>query len=164
VAWLALALLVLALLGSACGNDADRDGASGNASGSGTGGAAGVGGTGGEAGGEAGGGPEPPPGSCIQPGDKGNDKGVGEFCTPGGGECDKFALAPFCLADVGQDQWFCTRIGCDAMTDCGQGAGCLIVSGMGSACVPCKCEPSGVGCASGGAGGAGGGAGGAGGG
>jgi hypothetical protein len=64
---------------------------------------------------------------------------------------------------VGQDQWMCTRIGCNAMTDCGEGAGCLIET-MGSACVPCRCDDRGIGCS--GAGGAGGtgGAGGAGGG
>jgi hypothetical protein len=83
--------------------------------------------------------------SCVRPGDHGNDLGVGEYCTPGGTQCDTFDLAPLCLASVGQDQWFCTRIGCDAMTNCGTGAGCLI-TGEGSACVPCRCEPTGIGC------------------
>ena len=61
--------------------------------------------------------------SCVRPGDVGNDHGVGQYCTPAGSECLGFDLAPLCLAQVGQDQWFCTRIGCDANTDCGQGAG-----------------------------------------
>jgi hypothetical protein len=83
--------------------------------------------------------------SCVRPGDHGNDVGTGEYCTPGGGQCGDFDLAPLCLADVGQDQWFCTRIGCDAQTNCGTGAGCLIETG-GSACVPCRCDARGLGC------------------
>ncbi len=82
---------------------------------------------------------------CIQPGDPGNANGVGRYCTPGGKECAAFPLAPLCLADVGQDEWFCTRIGCDATTACGPAAGCLL-DPQGSACVACKCEPSAVGC------------------
>ena len=82
---------------------------------------------------------------CIKAGDPGNDIGVGAFCTPGGGECKAFPLAARCLADVGQDEHFCTRIGCDETTNCGMGAGCLI-EGAGSACVPCKCDDAGVGC------------------
>lgn len=102
-------------------------------------------------GGDDGDGPPPPDAdltpaeSCIRPGDHGNDIGVGEYCSPFGGQCQGFEFAPLCLADVGQDQWFCTRIGCDAMTNCGAGAGCLI-TGDGSACVPCRCEPTGLGC------------------
>jgi hypothetical protein len=82
---------------------------------------------------------------CIQPGDPGNNIGVGHYCTPGGQECNALPLAPLCLADVGEDEWFCTRIGCDAMTDCGDGAGCLL-NPQGSACVPCKCDDTAVGC------------------
>lgn len=91
----------------------------------------------------------PPAGACVQPGEPGNANGVGEYCTPGGGQCQDNPLAPLCLADVGQDQWFCSRIGCDEMTDCGPDAGCLIVSGQGSACLPCKCESSAFGCGGG---------------
>lgn len=82
---------------------------------------------------------------CIQPGDPGNDIGIGAYCTPGGNECKKFPLASLCLADVGQDEHFCTRIGCDETTNCGMGAGCLL-DPAGSACVPCKCDDAGVGC------------------
>ena len=88
----------------------------------------------------------PPADSCIQPGDMGNELGVGEYCSPLGKQCMDNAAAQLCLADVGQDQWMCTRIGCDATTDCGQGAGCLIVQGEGSACVPCMCDSAGIGC------------------
>jgi hypothetical protein len=140
------ALLAVALAAS-CSDDTSP---SGTATGSGTGTGTGQG-NGGE------GGDPTPEDSCIRPGDMGNDVGVGEYCTPGGGECDDFAEAPFCLADVGQDQWFCTRIGCDEETNCGEGAGCLMVEGSGSACVPCRCEDGGIGCdGSGGSGGSGG--------
>jgi hypothetical protein len=88
----------------------------------------------------------PPADSCIQPGDMGNELGVGEYCSPLGKQCMDNAAAQLCLADVGQDQWMCTRIGCDATTDCGEGAGCLIVQGEGSACVPCMCDSAGIGC------------------
>jgi len=44
----------------------------------------------------------------------------------------------------------CTRIGCDATTNCGTGAGCVIVKGQGSACVPCRCDDSSIGCTDGG--------------
>jgi hypothetical protein len=106
--------------------------------------------------------------SCVQPGDVGNEQGVGTPCTPFGGECAAFpGTAAFCLADIGPElsdnQWFCTRTGCDEHPDCGEGAGCLI-EGAGSACVPCRCDDRGIGCGGeGGAGGAGGGTGGAGG-
>jgi hypothetical protein len=100
--------------------------------------------------------------SCVQPGDVGNDKGVGTYCTPAGSECEGFPEAPLCLASVGQDQWFCTRIGCDETTDCGEEAGCLFAGG-GSACVPCRCDATGIGCEGGGGGGGSGGAAGAGG-
>jgi hypothetical protein len=114
----------------------------------------------------AGGGDPTPAESCTKPGDKGNDKGVGEYCTPGGDECDNFPEAPLCLATVGQDQWFCTRIGCKAGDDCGEAAVCLIEPD-GSACVPNRCLDDGVGGSGGGGNpgaGGGGGAGGAGGG
>lgn len=122
-------------------------------SGSGTGGSGGTAPTGGSpsSGGSSEGG-GPPAESCIQPGELGNEIGVGEYCTPLGGECADNTDAQLCLADVGQDQWMCSRIGCTETTDCGEGAGCLITSD-GSACVPCMCDDSGIGC--GGVGGAG---------
>jgi hypothetical protein len=78
---------------------------------------------------------------CVMPGDKGNANGVGAYCTPGGGECANFPLAGLCLADVGQDEWFCTRIGCMMDSDCGMDATCYKDTG-GSACVPNKCLSS----------------------
>src|SRR5262245_27537096 len=105
--------------------------------------------------GGAGGGPATPKNSCAQPGDKGNSKGVGEYCTPGGQQCTAFPEAGTCLADVGQDQWFCTHIFCTMDSECGEGASCFM-TGMGSACVPDKCGAMGTGGAGGGSGGAGG--------
>lgn len=82
--------------------------------------------------------PKVPDASCVRPGDKGNDKGVGTACSPLGKECEAFAGAPTCLADVGQEQWMCTRIGCTMDAQCGSGATCLIEKD-GSACVPNRC-------------------------
>src|SRR5262245_16654800 len=56
---------------------------------------------------------------CVMTTDTGNENGVGHYCTPGGGECQQFPLAGLCLADIGQDEWFCTRIGCQMDSDCG---------------------------------------------
>jgi hypothetical protein len=82
--------------------------------------------------------PVVPGDSCVRPGDMGNDKGVGTYCSPLGHECDGFAGAPSCLADLGQTQWMCTRIGCTMDSQCGSGATCLIEKD-GSACVPNRC-------------------------
>lgn len=87
---------------------------------------------------ETSGGPKVPDSSCVRPGDKGNDKGIGAPCTPLGKECDAYPGAPVCLADVGQDQWMCTRIGCTSDEQCGSGATCYKDPG-GSACVPNRC-------------------------
>ncbi len=96
------------------------------------------------------GGDPTPAASCVKPGDVGNDKGVGTYCSPGGKQCANQTFATFCLADVQQDQWFCTKISCKADADCGTDAVCHM-DPQGSACVPAKCE--------GGTGGAGGGGG-----
>jgi hypothetical protein len=128
--------LVACVAVTGCGDsDADGDGGSGGGGTTTTGGTTKATSTGG-----------PPADSCIQPGDMGNELGVGEYCSPLGKQCMDNAAAQLCLADVGQDQWMCTRIGCDATTDCGEGAGCLIVQGEGSACVPCMCDSAGIGC------------------
>jgi hypothetical protein len=76
--------------------------------------------------------------ACVLTTDKGNSQGVGAYCTPGGGECSKFPLSAVCLADVGQSEWFCTRIGCQMDSDCGAMATCVKQSGN-SGCVPDKC-------------------------
>jgi hypothetical protein len=83
-------------------------------------------------------GPKTPDESCVRPGDKGNDKGVGTYCTPLGKECDAFPGAPLCLADVGQKQWMCSRIGCTTNDQCGKDATCY-KDPDGSGCVPNRC-------------------------
>jgi hypothetical protein len=144
-----LLILVSSIAVAACGDSGSTAGSGGSGTGGGTTTTSSTGGSGGGA-----------PSMCVQPADLGNENGVGHYCTPGGGECTAFPLAPLCLADVGQDEWFCTRIGCDETTDCGADAGCLLDPG-GSACVPCACDGGGIGCSGGtGGAGAGGGAGG----
>jgi hypothetical protein len=81
---------------------------------------------------------------CVLTTDTGNNNGVGAYCTPGGGQCSTHPLAGLCLADVGQDEWFCTRIGCTKDSDCGDNATCVMQSG-GSGCVPNKCLDNGDG-------------------
>ena len=136
-----LLLVTSSIVVAACGDSGSTAGAGGSGAGGATTSAGGAGSGG------------APPSMCVQPSDVGNANGVGHYCTPGGGECGDFPLAPLCLADVGQDEWFCTRIGCDATTDCGADAGCLL-NPDGSACVPCACDSAGIGC-SGGTGGSG---------
>jgi hypothetical protein len=150
---LATALTIAGLVGGCSSDDDDGDGASGGASSSSGAGATGTGGTGGD---------PTPAESCRQPGDKGNNLGVGEYCTPGGDECKGFPEAGLCLATVGQNQWFCTQIGCTATSDCGEAAGCVI-TGEGSACVLCECDDSSPQCQTGAGGSGSGGSGGAGG-
>lgn len=79
--------------------------------------------------------------SCANPGDVGNSVGIGTYCSPGGGECTGFSLAPLCLADAAptDGQWFCTRL-CRANADCKEDAFCLFTD-RGSACVPTRCRP-----------------------
>jgi hypothetical protein len=93
-----------------------------------------------------------PPESCVKLGEHGNSKGVGEYCTPGGGQCSTFPAAGLCLADVGQTQWFCTRIGCTSNDQCGEDAVCY-KDPKGSACLPSRCAPQGTGGGGGGGGG-----------
>lgn len=81
--------------------------------------------------------------SCVLTTDTGNSEGVGAYCTPGGNECAKFPLAGVCLADVGQSEWFCTRIGCTKDADCGAAATCVMQQG-GAGCVPNKCLSGGT--------------------
>lgn len=82
--------------------------------------------------------PKVPDASCVRPGDKGNEKGIGTACTPLGKECAGFAGAPVCLADLGQDQWMCSRIGCTKDEDCGTDTTCF-KDPKGSGCVPNRC-------------------------
>lgn len=122
----ALALAFSAVACSSSSTTTTATGSGGGSTASGTGGAGGAG-------------PKVPAASCTMPGDKGNENGVGTFCTPGGGECTGFPKAGLCLADAFQDQWFCTRVGCKMDVDCGSAAHCHL-DPNGAACVPDKCE------------------------
>jgi hypothetical protein len=74
--------------------------------------------------------------TCVQTTDMGNSLGVGKYCTPGGGECTG-QPAGLCTADVGEDEWFCVKVGCQMDSDCGEMAQCVMQGGSG--CVPSKC-------------------------
>lgn len=144
------ATLSLTFAAAACSSSGTTSTSTGSGGGSTT--STTTGGTGGTGGG-------PPAASCVKQGGKGNENGVGTYCTPGGGECTAFPLAGLCLADVGQDQWLCTRIGCKVDADCGTAAHCHL-DPAGSACIPDACEPPTTATSSGsGTGGAGGGGG-----
>ncbi len=71
--------------------------------------------------------PADPTAACGAPCDKGNDLGVGEYCTSDGGQCDDNASATTCSALLnGQliiTSYVCTLV-CDETTDCGEGASC----------------------------------------
>ena len=75
----------------------------------------------------------------------GNELGVGQPCTKGGGECSDFSFseAPLCTVDFDDtDMAFCTRA-CVSDDQCGTGAYCAIdpdnpTSGAG--CTPLSCK------------------------
>ncbi len=75
---------------------------------------------------------------CAHMGDPGNDKGVGKYCTKGGGECSS-SEASLCLADVLSSAFanFCTKL-CSMDSDCGLAAKCA-GSGAQKGCVPLAC-------------------------
>ncbi|HEU5055805.1 MAG TPA: hypothetical protein VFU21_04750 [Kofleriaceae bacterium] len=75
--------------------------------------------------------------ACASPGAVGNAGGVGEYCTPGGGECDDNDAATYCTVDYQSDAPpFCT-MPCFGAGDCGADSTCTSDGGgplMG--CVP----------------------------
>ena len=86
---------------------------------------------------------------CGHPGDTGNSKGVGKFCTNQGPDCGGNGMATLCSAITnGQtpspdDTYFCTFT-CtlsDPPDFCGENATCLC-SGLGCACIPARCVTS----------------------
>ena len=86
--------------------------------------------------------------SCGQPGDKGNSKGVGQFCEHIS-DCEGATNICSSLGNgqtpSASDTYFCTIYPChaDAGTDeCGENATCVCGSGggmSGCACTPDKC-------------------------
>jgi hypothetical protein len=80
------------------------------------------------------------PNNCVKPGTANNSQGVGGYCNPGGGQCDKAGPGgspTLCTGDYSStmNAWFCT-IPCPA--SCGAGASC-VTTAMGSTCVPAAC-------------------------
>jgi hypothetical protein len=75
--------------------------------------------------------------ACAEPGAIGNARGVGEYCTPGGGECDDNDGATYCTVDYEDGvPPFCTLPCFSEDTDCGDGAACASDGGGLSGCTP----------------------------
>lgn len=74
--------------------------------------------------------------ACASPGALGNAGGVGEYCTPGGGECDDNDEATYCTVDY-QDGAppFCT-MPCFGADECGDDATCADDGGPLMGCAP----------------------------
>jgi hypothetical protein len=86
------------------------------------------------------------PDNCVPPGSKGNELGMGGYCSPGGGECNYAGPdggARICTADVPDTPahaWFCTYP-CNLDTDCGSGSYCATdPKTHGKGCVPVACK------------------------
>jgi len=79
--------------------------------------------------------------------ERGNSRGVGRYCTGGGGQCASTPdqLAPFCTQDFNPTNLgFCTRP-CADDSQCGENARCTSENGSGpKGCFPdfCMAEPS----------------------
>ena len=97
--------------------------------------------------------PTDPQEGCVNPGDEGNDLGIGRYCTAGGGECEP--TSPFvqalCLADLAelapdlqQELTYCSVM-CEDDDDCGVEAdgtttASCVQAGVFSICVPYVCQ------------------------
>jgi hypothetical protein len=75
---------------------------------------------------------------CGSPGDKGNNMGVGKYCTKGGGQCMGNG-APYCAADFKSDVPGVCSKPCASDNDCGTGAKCS-GSGLERGCEPLACS------------------------
>lgn len=81
----------------------------------------------------------------------GNEQGVGQPCTRGGGECNDFIGngAGFCTVDFDQttNLAYCTRP-CDVDADCGSDSACVgdpADPGGSTGCIPAACVEGGEG-------------------
>lgn len=85
--------------------------------------------------------PSGPP--CVTEGAKGNEKGVGEFCSKGGAQCadNGSGNAVICAADFG-GPGFCTKP-CVDQSSCGTGTVCTGDSATSTTkgCLPVECAP-----------------------
>jgi hypothetical protein len=64
---------------------------------------------------------------CVQPGDEGNERKVGKYCTVNGGECVNLGLGNAYACTVEHDATampFCTKA-CIQDSQCGAGAVCV---------------------------------------
>lgn len=79
--------------------------------------------------------------SCVQPGEEGNERGVGRFCTRTGNQCAG-RMANLCLAALAPTagQFFCTHL-CTSNDQCGTGSVCDGDS-RGRVCMPARCAPT----------------------
>lgn len=73
--------------------------------------------------------------ACSVAGQKGNNIGVGQFCSKTVDECGRGTFCQAAFAPEGAQ--FCTKL-CVADSECGEGAICF-KEARGSACVPNKC-------------------------
>ena len=84
------------------------------------------------------------PHDCVSTGATSSEKGVGGYCSPGGGQCvhaGSGGTPALCSADLGgtpTHEWFCT-IPCTMTTDCGPGGGACLSAPFGQICVPSSC-------------------------
>ncbi len=87
-------------------------------------------------------------GTCIPgPGDTGNDKNVGAYCTKGGGQCSNYNNPLLqCSSDLSSLAGnFCLIVGCSQDSDCGTDGCCTAPAGESiKACIPVGCFDSGV--------------------
>lgn len=80
---------------------------------------------------------------CNDPSATGNDKGVGRYCTAGGGECNQNSNLGgfiFCTKDYEPDETvqYCTGP-CSKDSDCGTNAACTGSGSGGRGCEPNAC-------------------------
>jgi hypothetical protein len=80
---------------------------------------------------------------CGHPGDTGNSKGVGKYCTdPGGSMCPAGTVCSTLMQPPQGTTYFCT-IPCninDTTNVCGENATCTCLSGNACGCVPDDCR------------------------
>ena len=90
----------------------------------------------------------PSPGNCYPtPGQTGNDKNVGAYCSKAGGQCGSYGnLSLQCSSDLSaQGGNFCLIVGCAKDGDCGQDGCCSGPAGsIVRACIPIGCFDAGV--------------------
>lgn len=86
------------------------------------------------------------PNNCVPPGSKPNERGMGGYCSPGGGQClyaGPDGGARICTADVPDTPahaWFCTYV-CNVDGDCGTDAYCATdPKTKQKGCVPTVCK------------------------